>query len=163
MLWEKSVILRWVPIFIYFFNVIWHTKCQDWSFQHRLYISMWVKLFYIWSPLYLISNILITNFFFFFFMCWVFVAAGGGYSSLRCEGFSLRWLLLLWSMGSRCTGFSSCGLWALEHRLSSCGAWAQLLHGVWDPPRLGLKPMSSVLTGGFPTTAPPRKSLITKF
>ena len=24
-------------------------------------------------------------------------------------GFSLRWLLLLWSMGSRRTGFSSCG------------------------------------------------------
>ena len=22
------------------------------------------------------------------------------------------------------TGFSSCGLWALERRLSSCGAWA---------------------------------------
>ena len=32
-----------------------------------------------------------------------------GYSSLRCAGFSLRWLLLLWSTGSRCVGFSSCG------------------------------------------------------
>ena len=29
--------------------------------------------------------------------------------TLRCSvGFSLRWLLLLWSTGSRCTGFSSC-------------------------------------------------------
>ena len=26
--------------------------------------------------------------------------------------------------GSRRTGFSSCGTWALEHRLSSCGARA---------------------------------------
>ena len=36
------------------------------------------------------------------------VAASGGYSLLRCAGFSLRWLLLLWSTGSRCVGFSSC-------------------------------------------------------
>ena len=32
-----------------------------------------------------------------------------GYSSLWCTGFSLRWLLLLWSKGSRRVGFSSCG------------------------------------------------------
>ena len=37
------------------------------------------------------------------------VAVRGGYSSLRCAGFSLRWLPLLRSMGSRSTGFSSCG------------------------------------------------------
>ena len=36
------------------------------------------------------------------------VAASGGYSSLQCVGFSLQWLLLLQSMGSRCTGFRSC-------------------------------------------------------
>ena len=36
-------------------------------------------------------------------------------------GFSLRWLLLLQSTGSRHTGFSSCGSWALEHRINSCG------------------------------------------
>ena len=33
----------------------------------------------------------------------------GGYSSLWCAGFSLRWLLLLQSTGSRRAGFSSCG------------------------------------------------------
>ena len=32
----------------------------------------------------------------------------GGYSSLWCVGFSLWWLLLLWSTGSRHAGFSSC-------------------------------------------------------
>ena len=37
------------------------------------------------------------------------VAASGGYSSLRCTGFSFWWLLLLQSTGSRCAGFSSCG------------------------------------------------------
>ena len=45
----------------------------------------------------------------YFWLHWVFVAAhglslvaaSGGFSSLRCAGFSLRWLLLLRSMGSR--------------------------------------------------------------
>ena len=36
-----------------------------------------------------------------------------------CSGFPLLWLLL-WSTGSRCLGFSSCGSWALEHRPRSC-------------------------------------------
>ena len=58
----------------------------------------------------------------FIYLClhWVFVAArglslvvaSGGYSSWRCTGFSLQWLLLLQSTGSRRLGFSSCGSWA---------------------------------------------------
>ena len=46
------------------------------------------------------------------------VAASRGYSSLRCTCFSLRWLLLLRSTGSRRTGFSSCSTQAqqLWHR-----------------------------------------------
>ena len=52
------------------------------------------------------------------------VVASGGYSLLWCVGFSLQWLLLLQSTGSRHMGFSSCGLRALECRLSSCGAQA---------------------------------------
>ena len=83
--------------------------------------------------------------FIYFWLHWVFVvcglslvAASGGYSSLRCAGFSLWWLLLLRSMGSVLVacglystgsvvvvhGLSSCGSRALEHRLSSCGARA---------------------------------------
>ena len=54
---------------------------------------------------------------FYFWLHWVFVAArglslvaaSGGYSSLWYAGFSLQWLLLLRSMGSRHVGFSSCG------------------------------------------------------
>ena len=38
--------------------------------------------------------------------------------------FSLLWLLLLQSTGSRRAGFSSCGSQALERRLSGCGARA---------------------------------------
>ena len=75
---------------------------------------------------------LYINLFIYFWLHWVFIAArglslvvvSGGYSLLRCVGFSLRWLLLLQSMGSRHAGFSSCGEWALECRLSSCGVWA---------------------------------------
>ena len=54
-------------------------------------------------------------------------------------------------------GLSCCGAQALERRLSSCGAWAQLLRGMWDLPRPGLEPVSPALAGRFSTTAPPRK------
>ena len=42
-------------------------------------------------------------------------------------------------------------------RLSSCGARAQLLHGMWDLPRPGLEPVSPALAGRLPITAPPGK------
>ena len=68
-----------------------------------------------------------SNFGFFFNLFYLFIfgcvgslllhglslaVVSGGYSSLWCTGFSLRWLLLLRSTGSRCTGFSSCSMWA---------------------------------------------------
>ena len=48
----------------------------------------------------------------YFWLRWVFIAAqglslveaNGGYSSLRCVGFSLQWLLLLQHVGSRAHG-----------------------------------------------------------
>ena len=43
------------------------------------------------------------------------------------------------------------------HRLSSCGARAQLLPGMWDLPRPGLEPVSPALAGRLSTTAPPGK------
>ena len=60
------------------------------------------------------------NLFIYYWLHWVLAAArglslvvaSGGHSSLRCAGFSLRWLLLLGSTGSRRPGFSSCGTWA---------------------------------------------------
>ena len=66
----------------------------------------------------------------FFWLCWVFIAthglslaaASGGYSLLRCVGFSLRWLLLLWSTGSRHMGFSNCGTQAQQLWLTGSGA-----------------------------------------
>ena len=46
---------------------------------------------------------------------------------------------------------------AVERRLSNCGSRAQLLRGMWDPPRPGLEPVSPALAGRLSTTAPPRK------
>ena len=73
--------------------------------------------------------------FIYFWQRWVFlvarglslVAVRGGYSSLWCAGFSLRWLLLLRSTRASVVvarGLSSCDLQALERRLSSCGSRA---------------------------------------
>ena len=72
---------------------------------------------------------------FIYWLRWVFIAArglslvgaSGGYSSLRCVGFSLRWLLLLQSMGSRRTDFSSCGTRAQQLWLVGSRAQAQQL------------------------------------
>ena len=48
-------------------------------------------------------------------------------------------------------------------RLSSCGSRAQLLRGMWDPPRAGLEPVSPTPAGGLSTTAPPGKPYMTLF
>ena len=44
-----------------------------------------------------------------------------------------------------------------RRRLSNCGSRAQLLHGMWDPHRPGLEPVSPALAGRLSTTAPPGK------
>ena len=72
----------------------------------------------------------------------------------HCGGFSC-WR----AQALGCSGFSSCSSWALENRLSSCGAWVQLLHSMWDLPSPGSKPVSPALAGRFFTTEPPWKSL----
>ena len=91
-------------------------------FCKRPYVAIRAALFFFINLFYI----------FYFWPRWVFIAAhrlsrvatSGGYSLLRCAGFSLLWLLLLRSTGSRRAGFSSCGSRALERRLSSCGARA---------------------------------------
>ena len=69
-----------------------------------------LRVFFIF--IYLFLKIYLFIFIYYFWLCCVFVAvrrlslvvASGGYSSLWCLGFSLRWLLLLQSMGSRARG-----------------------------------------------------------
>ena len=84
--WTNSIHCSHTPIFSSFLS------CQR---SLWLYFFIYIYLFYIY-----------------FWLCWVFVAVRGlslvavsrGYSSLQCAGFSLWWLLLLRSTGSRCTG-----------------------------------------------------------
>ena len=59
-----------------------------------------------------------------------------------------------------CMGFSSCGMWAQKLQLLCSGAQAQLLRGIWDLRRSGIKPMSPELAGGCITTEPPGKPKI---
>ena len=73
------------------------------------------------------SFLKINLFIIYFWLRWVFVAVrrlslvatSGGPSSLRCVGFSLRWLLLL-----RSTGSSAPASVVVSLRLRSCGAQA---------------------------------------
>ena len=82
------------------------------------------------NTLYLFIYLFLINLFMYlvflnFWLRWVFVAArglslvvgSGGYSSLRCAGFSLPWLLLLQNKGAQASVVAA-------RRLSSCGARA---------------------------------------
>ena len=69
---------------------------------------------------------IVVLFIFYFLKIYLFIFGCVG-SSLLCAGFSLRWLLLLRSTGSRCVGFSSCGSWAQQLWLAGSRAQAQQL------------------------------------
>ena len=90
---------------------------------HSLYCSLSVCVCWGWG--------LFTVLFTYFWLCWVsiavwaffLVAESGSYSLLQCVGFSLQWLLLLWSQALGCSGFSSCS-GVVVHGLScsmACG------------------------------------------
>ena len=101
------------------------------------------------------------GFLFFFFkdwlidwlLCWVFVFCARAFSSCGKRG-----PLFI----AVCGPLTIVASLVAEHRLqmrrlSSCGSRAQLLRGMWDPPRPGLEPVSPALAGRFSTTAPPGK------
>ena len=104
-----------------FFRLVLAWYIFLYPFPFNLYTSLYLKWVScrqcIVGSCFLIHPDNLCLFFFFFWLCWVFVAARGlslvavnrGYSLLPCVGFSLRWLLLLQSTGSRHVGFSSCG------------------------------------------------------
>ena len=87
----------------------------------------------------------------YFWLSWVFIAECGlplvavsrVYSSLCCAGFSLQWLLLLRSMGSRHAGFSSCGTWAQQLQLVGSRAQVQQL---WHTGLVALRHVGSSRT-----------------
>ena len=114
----------------------------------------------------------------------------GGYRrNKRVEGqahptFKFLFILYLDVLGLHChaQAFSSCSKLGLpsssgaqtshcssfpcaEHglqacRLSSHSTRALLFHGMWNLPRPGIEPVSPALAGGFLTTGPPGKSLM---
>ena len=49
-----------------------------------------------------------------------------GCSLVAVCGLLIAVVFLVGSLDSRCTGFSSCDAWVLEHSLSRCGSQAQL-------------------------------------
>ena len=79
----------------------------------------------------------------------------------HCDGFSCwgAWALGTWSLVVAASGLTSFHSQALERRLSSWGTWAKLLCNMWNPPRLGIKAVSSMLVGRFLSAEPPGKSL----
>ena len=87
------------------------------------------------------------------------VARGLLIAVASCFAEHTRSVLGVWASVVTARGLSSCGLRALECSLSSCGARAQLLCGMWDLPGPGLEPVSPALAGGFLTSAPPGKPL----
>ena len=100
-----------------------------------------------------------NKFFFFNKFIYLFLAVLG----LRfCErAFSRcgeRGPLFIAVRGPLAVAASRCGARLQTRRLSSCGSRAQLLRGMWDPPRPGLEPVSPASAGRLSTTAPPGKS-----
>ena len=143
-------------------------------FTFTLYVSLYLKCISFFKKfIYLFIYLFI-----YFWLHWVFIAARGlslvaaSGATLRCSawashcgGFSCcrAWALGSWTSVAVACGLSSCGSWALERRLSSCGAQAQLVCGMCDLPRPGLEPVSPALAGGFLTTAPPGKPNVVEF
>ena len=136
-------------------TVLWVCKC------YSLHCSIKIKSAAMDEKRFLLkihSVCLYEKVFFFFFslllavLWWVFVTVCG-FSLvmeseitlyLQCAGFSLWWILLQQSMGSRYMSFSRCGSWAPQHWLSNCGAWAYLLCSMWDLPGPGIELVPSV-------------------
>ena len=82
-------------------------------------IVFFILIFWGFCLLLVYINTTDVCFFFFFWSCCSLllcecslVAVSRGRSLLPCVGFSLRWLLLLWRTGSRCSGLRSCSTWA---------------------------------------------------
>ena len=114
--------------------------------------------------------------FFFLLLYWIFVAVCGLFFSCEEPGLlfvAVHGLLIVVAslvvehrlQAYRLQYLQRTGSVVVAHgpgacRLSSCGAWAQLLWGMWNLPRPGIEPMSPALAGGFLFTVPPGKSYI---
>ena len=87
------------------------------------------------------------------------VAVSGDYSLLWYVVFSWRWLLFVVEHGLQARRLQQMWLVGSRAQVSSCGARAQLICGMWDLPGPGLEPVYPALAGRFLTTVPPGKPL----
>ena len=96
---------------------VWYFRLGNMSHNRGQLISG------VWLPFFKKNGI-----YFYFWLCWVCLAEVwpllqlqqvGATLQLQCVGFSLWWLILLPSTGSRGAGFSKCSSRALAHRLNS--------------------------------------------
>ena len=94
--------LPWKPVRLWYFVM----AAQE---NNTMGIFIWWKFFRLWKKK-------VFNYLFWAVLglCCGFspVVASGEHSPLGCTGFSLRWLLLFQSSGSRRAGFSSCNAWS---------------------------------------------------
>ena len=102
-----------------------------------------------WSFFFLIFK---KNYLFIYLrLCWVFVSCVRAFSSCGKRG-----SLFIAVHGPLTIAASLVAGHRLQmRRLSSCGSWAQPLHGMRDPPRPGPEPVSPALASRLSTTAPP--------
>ena len=106
-------------------------------------------------------ELLESFFFFLIYFIYLFMAVLGPRFCVRAfSSCGKRGPLFIAARGPLTTAASLVADHRLQtHRLSNCGSWAQLLRGMWDPPRPGLEPVSPALAGRLSTTAPPGKPL----
>ena len=138
-------------------------QCLDrHKFRTFYYLNNFAKITTITPSLNMVISYF-CNFFLFFISIFfnLFLAALGLCCCARAFSSCSEWGLLFfavhglliavasrcraWALGSRASvvvarGVSSCGSRALERRLSSCSARAQLLRGMWDLPACGIFP-----------------------
>ena len=100
------------------------------------------------------------DFFFLILFIYLFLAALGLRFCVRAFSSCSKWGPLFIAVRGPLTIAASL---VAEHRLqtrrlSNCGSRAQLLRGMWDPPRPGPEPVSPALAGRFSTTAPPKEA-----
>ena len=106
-----------------------------------------------------VSPALTGGFFFFFFNLFLAVL-GLSFCARAFSSCGKRGPLFIAELGPLTVAASPIAGHRLQtRRLSSCGPRAQLLRGVWDLPRPGLKPVSPASAGRLSTTAPPGKPL----
>ena len=101
---------------------------------------------------------------FIYYFLFIYVCIGLRFCARAFSSCSKRWPLFIAVRGPLIIAASLVAEHRLQtRRLSNCGSQAQLLCGIWDLPRPGLKAVSPALAGRFSTTAPPGKPSVFLF